>query len=120
VGWPRRESCKPQKIFVEGFLTGGPLSIWRGVHVDISVGLVKPFLTHPSLLAGNFRFVNGVYYKQDAGRSFGGPASVACPLAGHVQTAIRDAQSAVCAFRYSRKRAVEPGRTDRQIVTSSP
>ena len=27
---PRRKSCKPQKVFVEVFLAGGPLSIWRG------------------------------------------------------------------------------------------
>ena len=33
---PRGKSCKPQKIFVEVFLTGGPLNIWRGVHVDAS------------------------------------------------------------------------------------
>ncbi len=33
---PRRKSCEPQEIFVEVFLTGGPLSIWRGVHVDLS------------------------------------------------------------------------------------
>jgi hypothetical protein len=35
---PRRKSCKSQEIFVEVFLTGGPLSIWRGVHVDLSRG----------------------------------------------------------------------------------
>ena len=32
----RRKSWKPQKIFVEVFLSGRPLSIWRGVPVDIS------------------------------------------------------------------------------------
>jgi hypothetical protein len=32
----RRKSCKPQKIFVEVFRSGGPLSIWRGVGVDIT------------------------------------------------------------------------------------
>jgi hypothetical protein len=42
---PRKKSCKPQKIFVEVFPSGGPLSIWRGVHVDISRKRVKPFLT---------------------------------------------------------------------------
>jgi hypothetical protein len=41
---PRRKSRKPQKIFVEVFRSGGPLSIWRGVHVDLSRSLVKPFL----------------------------------------------------------------------------
>jgi hypothetical protein len=29
---PRKKSCKPQKTFVEVFLTARPLSIWRGVH----------------------------------------------------------------------------------------
>ena len=33
---PHRESCKPQEVFVEVFLVGGPLSIWRGVYVDLS------------------------------------------------------------------------------------
>jgi hypothetical protein len=35
--WPvPQKNGKPQKIFVEVFLSGGPLSIWRGVQVDIS------------------------------------------------------------------------------------
>src|SRR5882762_446582 len=33
---PDRKSGKPQKILVEVFPSGGPLSIWREVHVDIS------------------------------------------------------------------------------------
>ncbi len=33
---PHRKSGKPQKIFVEVFPSGRPLSIWRGVHVDLS------------------------------------------------------------------------------------
>jgi hypothetical protein len=32
----RRKSCKPQKILVEVFLTGRPLSICGEVHVDLS------------------------------------------------------------------------------------
>jgi hypothetical protein len=33
---PHRKSGKPQKIFVEILPSGRPLSIWRGVHVDLS------------------------------------------------------------------------------------
>ena len=42
---PRRKSRKPPKIFVEVFLSGGPLSIWREFTLIVPVGLVKPFLT---------------------------------------------------------------------------
>jgi hypothetical protein len=41
---PRRKSCKPQEIFVEVFLAGGPLSIWRGVTLICPAALVNPFL----------------------------------------------------------------------------
>jgi hypothetical protein len=41
---PRRKSRKPPKIFVEVFLSGGPLSIWREFTLIVPVGLVKPFL----------------------------------------------------------------------------
>ena len=38
MGWSRRKNCKPQEIFVEIFLVGGPLTIWRGAHVDLPRG----------------------------------------------------------------------------------
>jgi hypothetical protein len=38
---PRKKSCKPQKIFVEVFLTAEPLSIWRGVHAPETMAVLS-------------------------------------------------------------------------------
>jgi hypothetical protein len=42
---PSRKNRKAQRIFVEVFRSGGPLSIWRESKLIFPVGLVRPFLT---------------------------------------------------------------------------
>jgi hypothetical protein len=42
---PSRKNRKAQRIFVEVFRSGGPLSMWRESKLIFPVGLVRPFLT---------------------------------------------------------------------------